>query len=138
MSRIKLLHCITDLSPDGAQRALLRVVTNLTHSEFESTVVSLGSGGHLVERFREAGVTVHQLNVKRGIPGPRVLLALRSIIKQLEPDVIHGWMYHGNLAATVGAALAGSRAQVLWNIRRCLYESAADRRLTRWVILSSE
>jgi glycosyltransferase involved in cell wall biosynthesis len=38
-------------------------------------------------------------------------------IRQIKPDLIQGWMYHGNLAAQLGAALAPARVPVLWNIR---------------------
>lgn len=131
---VKILHCITDLSPDGAQRTLLRLVTKLPSSEFDHSVVTLAGGGHLVDRFKEAGITVISLGMKRGIPGISALLKLRSVISEVKPDVIQGWMYHGNLAASLGALLAGTPARVVWNIRRGLYDKREDKILTRGVI----
>lgn len=131
---IKLLHCITDLSPDGAQRTLLRLVESLPSDGFQHRVVTLAAGGHLVERFKEIGVPVVPLGMKRGIPGVNGLLRLRSEIMRYKPDVIQGWMYHGNVAATIGAASTKASSRVVWNIRRALYDSREDKLLTRAVI----
>jgi len=58
------------------------------------------------------------------------LAALRACIREFDPALIQGWMYHGNIAATLGRALARSRAPVAWNIRQTLYEVRKEKRLT--------
>jgi glycosyltransferase involved in cell wall biosynthesis len=129
-----ILHCITDLSPDGAQRVLLRLVEQLPKNEFKSVIVTLVPGGHLTDRFVQAGAVVETLGMRRGVPGVRALLRMRKHLLKYQPDVIQGWMYHGNLVATLGAAIARSKARLLWNIRRCLDAGAPDKFLTRLVI----
>jgi glycosyltransferase involved in cell wall biosynthesis len=55
-------------------------------------------------------------------------------LRRLRPTLVQGWMYHGNLAASLAALCAGLRAPVLWNVRGALDDPAAEPPLTRWVI----
>src|SRR3546814_3491564 len=73
--------------------------------------------------------------MRRGIPDPRAMGRLASILRRVPPDLVQGWMYHGNLAATAGARLAlPASVPVLWNIRHSLHEIEKERWLTRRVI----
>jgi len=44
----------------------------------------------------------------------------------LKPDIIQGWMYHGNLAATVGSLFLGN-IPVIWNVRHTPYGLSKER-----------
>jgi glycosyltransferase involved in cell wall biosynthesis len=55
----------------------------------------------MAAQFREAGITVHELGVRRGVPDPRAVLRLRKIIRSFRPTVIHSHMVHANLLARV-------------------------------------
>ncbi|ABA58932.1 glycosyltransferase [Nitrosococcus oceani] len=134
---INVVHVITGLNVGGAERTLLRLLANRTASRFNPSVISLLDKGVIGPQIQSLGVPVYPLGMKRGIPGPRVLIDLRRLLKKLDPDVIQGWMYHGNLAATVAASSLGRRVPVLWNIRQSLYGLAKERWLTRQVIYGS-
>jgi glycosyltransferase involved in cell wall biosynthesis len=56
------------------------------------------------------------------------------LVKKLRPDVIQGWMYHGNFAANVAGWLAPGRPIVAWNVRQSLYSLAEEKLLTSHVI----
>ena len=45
---------------------------------------------------------------------------LRKIINQNKPDIIQGWMYHGNLAALLGSIMTKKDIKLSWTIRLSL------------------
>jgi glycosyltransferase involved in cell wall biosynthesis len=134
MNTIKVLHCITDLSPDGAQRTLLRLIGSLERAGIESRVVCLAGEGSLSSEFESAGFPVIQLGMQRGIPSLAGIVKLRAIIKEWQPHIVQGWMYHGNVAALLATKMSGMSVPVLWNVRRCLYDLSRDRFATRLTI----
>lgn len=144
MTRIKVLHCITDLSPDGAQRTLLKLIPLLERAGIESRVVCLTGKGSLSTAFESAGFPPIDLGMYRRIPSPVALMKLRAVIKEWQPHLVQGWMYHANVAALIATKMSGTATPVLWNVRRCLYDISRDRfgtrltiragaRLSRWV-----
>ncbi len=116
----KLLFTITALGTGGAEMMLAQLITNLDPRRFAATVISLTEGGKYAVVLREAGIPVYDLGMAAGRPSLRSLGRLRSLARQIGPDLIIGWMYHGNLAATL-ASWTGRRAPVIWNVRQSLY-----------------
>jgi len=131
---MKILHVITGLSTGGAERALFTLLSGGLANRLDNTVVSLGGRGTMGSRIEELGVPVYALEMRSCIPWPRVLLQLRRIVRAFDPDVIQGWMYHGNLAATAASRMGRVHARVVWNIRHSLYDLKAEKYLTRYVI----
>ncbi|ADE13880.1 glycosyl transferase group 1 [Nitrosococcus halophilus Nc 4] len=131
---VNIVHIITGLDVGGAERALFRLLANRTTSHFNPSVISLLEKGVVGHQIQSLGIPVYTLGMRRGLPGPRALIHLRGLLKKLAPDLIQGWMYHGNLAATVAASSLGLEIPVLWNIRQSLYDLSKERRLTRGVI----
>jgi len=132
--KIKILHCITDLSPDGAQRALLRLLQQMNKDRFDNYILALKSGGSLQPAFEKLNVPIVNVSDRAGIPSLRTFSNLIRAIRSIQPNILQGWMYHGNLAAAVGKICAFSSATLCWNIRRCLYDEKSDKLLTRIVI----
>jgi glycosyltransferase involved in cell wall biosynthesis len=85
-------------------------------------------------RIQELGVPVHALNMRTGVPGPAVFARLRRIVCSFKPNIVQGWMYHGNLAASLAGRFARGRPAVVWNIRHSLYNLSDEKPLTRQVI----
>lgn len=110
---------------------LVKVLSVLRHRHHHS-VISLQAGGAMEGRIRELGIPVRSLDV--GARGSLIsaFRALRGAVRIEKPDFVQGWMYHGNLAATVAAWGAG--CGVGWNIRQTLYDIDNEKRGTRWVI----
>ena len=98
-------------------------------------VISLMGDGALGARIRAVGVPVFSLGMSRGgMPTLASLRYLREIVRRESPDIAQGWMYHGNLAASLAGWLFGSGMPVVWNVRQTLYDLQHERRFTRWVI----
>jgi glycosyltransferase involved in cell wall biosynthesis len=57
---------------------------------------------------------------------------LRTVLAGTRPDVVQGWMYHGNLAALA----APSRTPVVWNIRQSIGQLRREKAATAAVILA--
>lgn len=132
---MRILHIITGLSTGGAERALYNVLTGGLAASVDTAVLSLRDVGTYGPRIRALGVPVYTLGMRRGLPGPTALWRLQRLVKEIRPDVIQGWMYHGNLAASVGARMMlGARPAVVWNVRQSLYSLAGEKSLTRRVI----
>ncbi len=131
---MKIVHIITGLSTGGAERALYNLLQGGLHTEFDCYVVSLRTKGTIGPQIQALGVPVIAL----GIPSRRTLVGvinLRHFIKALQPDVIQGWMYHGNLAATLTSNFVSNIPAVLaWNIRHSLYDLGYEKLMTRQVI----
>lgn len=131
---MKIIHCITGLTPDGAQRMLLRVACSLNSMGFENRVVSLGAPHPFGEEFERKGIPVSFPGVRkniRGIAGIRTLLAL---IRQESPDILQGWMYHGNLILSLLRPALPAELPVVWNIRRGMDDYRERKMLTRLTV----
>ncbi len=131
---MKILHVITGLSTGGAERALYNLLAGGLAQRFDTVVLSLRDEGNIGQRIQELDVPVHVLGMRGGIPMPRTLARLRHLVCKLQPDAIQGWMYHGNLAASLAARLAPGKPALAWNIRHSLYELKAEKCLTRQII----
>lgn len=134
MNMCKVMHIITGLSVGGAQRALSNLITNGSTGWPRSVVVSLRDEGAYGKWFREAGVTVYSLDMRRGVPGLLASKQLGRVVYKEQPEVIQGWMYHGNLAASLAAWLAPYQPNVAWSIRHSLYNLTDEKILTQQVI----
>ncbi|HWM87462.1 MAG TPA: glycosyltransferase [Kofleriaceae bacterium] len=135
MARRRIAHVITGLAPDGAQQMLLKLVSHIDRGRFETVVVSLlePAEGSIRRELEAEGAAVFDLGLRRALPDPRALARLGRILSRFRPDLIQGWMYHGNLVASAGRLLC-RRARLLWNIRHSIYSLADEKLQTRQVI----
>jgi glycosyltransferase involved in cell wall biosynthesis len=130
---MRILHVTTGLTTGGAEIMLLKLLS-AHNGVWESAVVSLMDEGTIGSRIAALGIPVHSLGMRRGRPNPVRALSLISITRQFRPQLIQGWMYHGNLIASLASLSMHGRVPVLWNIRQSLYDIARERRLTRAMI----
>lgn len=130
-----ILHCVTSLHADGAQHMLLKLAAAVDRRRFEFKVISLRPGGPIRERLERIGVETFDLGIGRSpIAAAASVVKLKRAIDRMQPDVLQGWMYHGNLLLTLSRPLIKKRAPLLWNVRRALYDIREDKPLTRQVI----
>ncbi len=131
---LRVLHVITELGIGGAENMLFKLL-QMGKEQVVSRVVSLKDGGSNLIRIEALDIVVDTLGIGRGrLPGLGALLRLRGVVREFEPDVIQGWMYHGNLAAWLAARLAPGHPRLVWSIRQTLYYPARERYMTRLVI----
>lgn len=125
---ISVCHIITGLNVGGAERALCSLLTGGLQAHVENHVVSLMGDGHYGPLLRQAGIPVHAVGMSPGRPSPLATMRLRKIVRLIAPDIVQGWMYHGNLAAVWARRSLPNSARMAWNIRRSL-EAREDLKL---------
>jgi len=131
--RLRVEHIITGLKTGGAEMMLLKLLSAAGRN-WEPEVISLSEEGLVGPRIRALGIPVRALGMKRISLSPKSVLNLLRWTRSFEPELIQGWMYHGNLMASLAAIAARRRVPVLWNIRQTLYDLARERRATALVI----
>jgi glycosyltransferase involved in cell wall biosynthesis len=112
---------------------LVRLVGRLQSSAIENRILALRSLSDLQPALEQAGAAVTIAGYDKPYQIRRLAEALRSRCEGWAPDVIQGWMYHGNLAALYARRKLGAGA-VIWNVRQGLYETNNEKLLTRIAI----
>ncbi|HXY53914.1 MAG TPA: glycosyltransferase [Nitrospirota bacterium] len=113
---------------------LYKLVSGSDRQRFSHIVISMTDKGTLGGKMKALGVPVYTLDMKRSIPSLAAMLRLSRVIRTIQPDVIQGWMYHGNLLSLIASKLTNRRVSVMWNIRQSLYSLSYEKRLTRLII----
>lgn len=131
---MKVVHLITGLQVGGAEMMLLKLLRAMDRSTFDPVVISLIPGGECRALIETEGIPVHDLSMKNRLPSPAGILALRRLARKLEPDVIQGWMYHGNLAGVLLSRFSSGKPRLFWNIRHSVEDIGREKPMTRLVI----
>lgn len=132
--RIGIVFVTTGLSTGGAEVMLHRLATRMDPSRFDVKVIALLDKGQLGERLEADRVPVATLGLRRGRVSLSGLRRLAAVLDSFRPDVVQGWMYHGNLAALLSARFRRSSSRIVWGVRQSLYDLKKEQMLTRGVI----
>lgn len=130
---MKVLHIVPGLETGGTEVFLANLLPALQARGIESTLCSLRQGGTLAARLIDAGVTVRSLSVGGYFSSALAWSRLRALTRDSRPDVIHGWLYHGNLAASSVRSTMPA-AYLLWSIRHSLVGRRHEKTATRVTI----
>lgn len=133
LNKLKITFVITNLAAGGAEIMLLRLLQQLDRTRFTPTVVSLIGLGEIGPHIQALGISVHTLGMSRGMPNPLMVLRLVKLLRQLQPDVVHTWMYHADLLGGLAARLAGCK-RVIWGIHHSNLSKDVNKRSTLWVV----
>lgn len=137
MDAPKVLHIISGLDTGGAEMMLYKLIVQFSRQGIDSKVISIRKLGPMAKKIEEVGLEVDTLNIGKGFW--HTLIALPLLIwktKRFQPQVIQGWMYHGNLFASISYLCVSSRVTLCWNIRQTLYDIKKEKiftRLTIWI-----
>jgi glycosyltransferase involved in cell wall biosynthesis len=136
---IRVLHAITSLESGGAQTMLLRLLEETSRAKFEPIVLALMNPdearvGTVAPHVAALRIRIAALAMARRSPTLSSSWRLCRTMRAVAPDLIQGWLYHGNLAATIGSQSLPYRAPVIWNVRHSVDDLAREPRLTRWII----
>lgn len=131
---IRIVHVISDLSVGGAEIMLCKLVAETDRRRFDPHVICLRNSGPLRRELETLNVPVYSLEMKHSLPTIRNVWRLFRLIRQLRPHIIHGWMYHGNLAAQSASILAPDKPVVIWSVHQSLYGNEYQKLLTNIVI----
>lgn len=129
-----ILYLITSLSVGGAQKALLNLATSEFSDEYQPFVVSLVEVEGIQQQFEQAGIPVQVLGLNRLAKLPLLLPRLFMLVRKIRPRVIHGWMHHGNLFATLAWLFAGCRPVLLWGMHHTPEKATLERAQHAFVI----
>jgi len=122
------LFITTGLSTGGAEVMLYKLLSRMDRAKFDPAVISLADGGPLRERIDALGVPVFVMGMKRGRLTLRGLWSFIRTVRELNPDLIQGWMIHGNLAAVVAGGVG--RKALVWGVRHSRLPSDTETRTT--------
>jgi glycosyltransferase involved in cell wall biosynthesis len=104
--RIKVLHLITSLEVGGAQHGMLLGLPRFDSQQYEHIVCSLMDRMQMADQFKNAGIQVRSLglNSKTDVA---VVFRLRSLLREVRPDILHTYLLHSNILGRIVGRLAG-------------------------------
>lgn len=132
---MKVLHVITNFSAiGGAETMLSRLI--LAQPHFEHHVVALMRVNETWHNALAqcASVTALQWNGRNSLS---VLKQLRSVIRQIQPDVIQGWMYHANVMSKLACIGLKQAPPLYWGIHHSLAAFQDESRSTKLALYLS-
>jgi glycosyltransferase involved in cell wall biosynthesis len=127
------MHVITGLDIGGAEMMLLKLLSTSV-AQWQSMVVSLKDEGMIGPSIAKLGVPVECLHLRPSTPNPRRFFSLLKLARRFRPQIIQGWMPHGNLASSVTQFATRIPAAVIWNIRMTLEEVDGEKATTMRLI----
>ncbi len=136
---IKVAHISTGLETGGAEVQLMRLLGAFDKNKFELMVIGLDRDTYLGDRIRDLGIPVYALNVKKK---PRAIAQAYTLLKEFNPDVIHGTMYEGGVIGSVLRRFLAKKPPVIWTVHEGLenYRKESLRKqlqLRLWGLMSS-
>ena len=91
-SNIKVLHIISSLGQGGAERQLVEILKE----EKSHFVCQLLPNNFYTKELSSKKNKIFHLNMRKQLPSITSLFKLFNIIKEVEPHIIHCWMYHSS------------------------------------------
>jgi glycosyltransferase involved in cell wall biosynthesis len=134
-----IVHIISGLGTGGAETMLVQLSVALRARGFSQHVVSLSTHDALAADLKAEGIDVTVLGARSSASLPGVMTSLVRTVSRLQPQIIQGWMYHGNLAASFCHFMCqGKRGRNLfWNIRASNMDDTRYGQLLRFSSLLS-
>lgn len=137
---IKVAHISTGLRTGGAEVQLRRLLSKLDKNKFEMILISLDTETYLADDIRKLGIPVQSLRLKQN---PFNVRKAYTILKEFNPDVIHGTMYEGGFIGTLFTKLLPKKPPVIWTVHEPLehYDNEPLRKklqLRMWGLLSKK
>lgn len=134
MAAVGVLHVTTGLNVGGAEIMLMRFLGHLDNERYRPSVISLMTPGPIGSLIEQKGIGVVSMGMEPGKLFPTKLGRLNATIRTAKPDLFHGWMYHGNLVASLASMTSGRAIPVIWSIHHSLHDIENEKPLTARVI----
>lgn len=112
---------------------LVKLLSRIDRSRFDSVVVTLTEGGALRERLDGLGVGTASLGMTRGRPTASGAFRLLRLLRKLRPEVVQTWLYHADLLGLVAARITRV-PHCVWNIRVSNLDMERYSRVSRWTL----
>lgn len=103
----KILLLTANLAPGGAETVVAQLAKALSSTGCEVSVVSMIEPQTFREELEAAGVRVASLKMKPGRPNVGGVMRFLSYLRNFQPDIIHGHMFHASILARLARILTG-------------------------------
>lgn len=113
---MNIVFVITNLNIGGAETMLYKLLKHIDRNRFKPSVISLVGLGEIGPQIKALGIPVFVLGLNSRLPSPIIIFRLYCLIRRLNPDIVHTWMYHADLLGGIAARLAGCK-RIIWGIR---------------------
>ena len=107
MTKITVLHLITELNVGGAEKSLAHLLAHQDRDRFSPTVACLyGADGPIAGEIRAMNISVVDVGMtaKWRWGG---FWRLYDLLRRERPTILHTWMFHANIPGRVLGRLAG-------------------------------
>ena len=92
---------VPSLDYGGAQTQVVNLAAHLKRRQWDVKLVSMMPPRAFVEKLQAQGVEVVSLDMQQGVPDPRALFKLVSLLRRWQPDIVHSHMVHANLLGRI-------------------------------------
>lgn len=125
MNKMRILHIVSDLDRGGVEKQMIEVIRALPNLDHH--VFSLLGDGPLFSEIENTNITfAAQKNPLK------LLREIRSLIKEIRPNVIQTWMFHSDLFG--GLAAIGTGRPVVWSYHASKLERSSLK-FTTYVVI---
>jgi len=120
----RIVHVIPSLGFGGCERQLADLVRHAESARYVHTIAHLGPPNSLLE---ELGCAVEVRDVSRTAGrGPfGAIRALRAVLDELAPDIVHSWLFEADIAARMAGV--HMRARRVTSLAAPAYDRSAAR-----------
>jgi len=132
--KIKIVHIIAALNVGGTEMMLYKLLSRMRKDRFENIVFTLKEKGELSEDFESQNIRVYNVGSMGGILRISALIRALKILRKINPDIIQGWLPHGNLITILVSIFLPYRLSTLWNIRYTALPKPETKNSTLFII----
>lgn len=111
--KCKILYISPGLESGGAENILYNVV--ISQNREDIVLISMTTIGYYGYQLRQRGYRVIALNMKKNILIFFKFLKLIFFISKLKPQIVHTWLYHGNLIGGIIAKILRVK-KIYWSV----------------------
>lgn len=112
----RICHVITGLPRAGAQRVLVDLLAHRDAEAFDAEVISLLPRDALATEIEALDVPLWCADLERDAALPWNLGRLAGHLWRRRPDLVHTWMYHGDVLGGLVTKLVHPRVPVVWHL----------------------
>ncbi len=127
---MRITHVIIGLEDGGAERSLYKLI--IADDRHVHSVVSLTSGGKYGPLLSDRGISVAMVRWQFWHPLSSLLRLIQKL-EALKPEILHGWMPHGALLASVMKHRLRAK-RIFWSIRASDYGGGVRTSVTRTMV----
>ena len=130
----KIVHIISGLQVGGAERSLFNICNSSLNDSFKQYVICLGNKGYYSQKIEEIGLEIYHINFNSW-HFVKSLIRFITVLKKISPNIIQGWMNHGNFASILALLILNFKPIIYWNIRQSFYKNKNDLFYTKFLFL---